>query len=60
MSEMCTSCGDTDVYLTSVHRVYVTPADWDRDESRRTAAEIEVWCDVCLVHYPHEVVGAEG
>lgn len=56
MSEMCTSCGDTDGQLTRVNRVYLTPADWDREESRRVSEEIEAWCLVCLVHYPHEVV----
>lgn len=53
----CTSCGDED-FLVAVHRVYITPDDWDSEPSRRTSAETEYWCGVCLVHYPHERIEA--
>ena len=56
-AQSCTSCGDED-HLTAVHRVYITPADWDTEERRRTSPEIEHWCGVCLVHYPHELIPA--
>ncbi len=52
----CESCGDNEEDLTLVQRVYLTPADWDREEKVEVAEGTEHWCAVCLLHYPHQVV----
>lgn len=52
----CQSCGRDDEPLTEVRRLYITPASWDREREVRPAAETELWCDICMVHYPHEVI----
>jgi hypothetical protein len=50
----CDSCGDRVEDLTPVRRQYVTPAAWDTEGKVETVAEVEQWCVVCLLHYPHE------
>ncbi len=54
----CESCGRDDEPLTEVRRIYVTPASWDTEAKSEPATGTERWCDVCMVHYPHEVIGA--
>jgi hypothetical protein len=56
-SDDCQSCGRDDEPLTHVRRIYVTPASWDAEGSSKPAEHTELWCDVCMVHYPHEVIG---
>ena len=51
----CDSCGDKVDDLTAVHRQYVTPEAWDTPGRVQTLDEVEHWCVVCLIHYPHEV-----
>jgi hypothetical protein len=38
--------------------VYLTPADWDREERVEVVPEVEHWCPVCLEHYPHQPLDA--
>ncbi len=52
----CESCGRDDEPLTHVRRIYVTPASWDTEGKSEPAADTEHWCDVCMAHYPHEVM----
>jgi hypothetical protein len=42
----CDSCGDTDVAVAPVRRVYLNDGIVDDD--------VEMWCEVCRLHYPHE------
>ena len=53
----CQSCGRDDEPLTEVRRIYITPASWESEEKRAPAAATERWCDICMAHYPHEVIG---
>jgi hypothetical protein len=53
---MCDSCGDDDADLTSVRRVFLSPAAWDKEEERRESETVEQWCAVCMVHYPRLVI----
>jgi len=53
----CSSCGRDDEPLTEVRRIYVTLASWDSEGSTTPAEHTEHWCEVCMVHYPHEVIG---
>jgi hypothetical protein len=53
----CESCGAFDDELLLVHRMYVTPADWDTDGSEVTMAGTELWCFACCTMYPHVPVG---
>jgi hypothetical protein len=50
----CESCGREDEELYRVRRVYVTPEAWDQEEKVEVVPEPEVWCYVCLTHYPHQ------
>lgn len=50
----CASCGDEDVEVVAVRRLYVTPASWDTDERIDRVDEVELWCFPCRTHYPHE------
>ena len=54
----CDSCGRDDERVAPVQRVYVTPADWDREERIEVVPETEAWCEVCREHYPHQVLDA--
>jgi hypothetical protein len=54
----CDSCGGADSELAEVRRVYVTPADWDREERMEVVAETEHWCWPCRTHYPHQELDA--
>lgn len=54
----CSSCGRDDEPLTEVRRFYVTPASWDTEATSKPAEHTEHWCDVCMAHYPHEVISA--
>lgn len=49
----CDSCGRTGEVVAEVRRVYLTTADWDREEQVDVVDEPEWWCDVCREHYPH-------
>ncbi len=35
----------------------MSPASWESEETRKPAEHTELWCEVCMVHYPHEVIG---
>jgi hypothetical protein len=35
--------------------VYLTLADWDREEHVEIVPELELWCWVCREHYPHQL-----
>lgn len=50
----CESCGRQDEELYRVKRVYVTPGAWDQEERVEVVDDPEVWCFVCLTHYPHQ------
>jgi hypothetical protein len=52
----CDSCGRDGEQVTTVHRMYVTPAAWDTPGSERVLDDTERWCFACLTHYPHVVV----
>jgi hypothetical protein len=52
----CESCGAADDVVFAVHRVYVTPADWDVEGREEIRPEVERWCYACLASYPHEMV----
>jgi hypothetical protein len=54
----CDSCGDDGVEVVRVHRIYVTPEDWDTEEKVEVLDEVETWCFPCRTSYPHEVLGA--
>ena len=56
----CESCGAADDELHTVHRMYVTPADWDTDGSETTMPGIERWCFACCTMYPHAPAGPPG
>jgi hypothetical protein len=49
----CQSCGDVDVDLALVRRLWVTPEDWDT-EAKVSEGDLEWWCFVCRSHYPHQ------
>jgi hypothetical protein len=55
----CESCGDLDVEVVLVRRLYVTPEAWDQ-AGRVDAAGVEAWCFVCRTHYPHHELDATG
>ena len=55
----CESCGSEATDLVEVHRVYLTPADWDREEKVEVVDATERWCWPCRTHYPHQEVDAE-
>lgn len=48
----CESCGEANVPLTTVQRVYVVPESWENEASAEVA-ENEQWCATCVAHYPH-------
>ena len=52
----CDSCGDDGTDVVRVHRIYVTPEDWDTEEKVEVVAEVEAWCFPCRASYPHEVL----
>jgi hypothetical protein len=54
----CDSCGADEPVLYGVHRMYVTPADWDTEAREITLPEVEQWCFACCTHYPHRPVDA--
>ncbi len=56
----CESCGAVDDELHTVHRMYVTPADWDTDGSSVTVPGTEQWCFACCTMYPHAPGGPPG
>lgn len=58
--ERCDSCGRDDEVVVAVRRVYLTLADWDREEKVEVVAEPEQWCLVCREHYPHQLVDDPG
>jgi hypothetical protein len=50
----CDSCGRTGEHVDAVHRVYVTPEQWDQEGKVEVVDETEAWCIVCQSHYPHQ------
>jgi hypothetical protein len=57
-SDTCDSCGGETSELVEVHRVYLTPADWDREERVEVVDTTERWCWPCRTHYPHQETGS--
>lgn len=55
----CDSCGDDELPLTRVLRLYVTPEAWDT-EGRVDRGQLEWWCMVCRTHYPHSDAEPDG
>lgn len=56
----CDSCGDTTEVIL-VRRVYL-PIDLEHPpgpegptDDEVTPGELEWWCEVCRIHYPHQV-----
>ena len=56
VSDGCESCGGEEPEVWAVHRVYVTPADWDTEGREDVQADVERWCYACLASYPHEML----
>ncbi len=52
----CDSCGDEDVEVVSLHRIYLTPAAWDQEEKIDVLEDIEQWCFPCRTSYPHQTI----
>ncbi len=57
---ICESCGATDETTTEVRRIYVTPEAWDAEAAVSVDRDTERWCDVCVLHYPHQTVESPG
>lgn len=51
----CDSCGDEDVAVVALHRIYLTPAAWDQEEKVEVLDELERWCVPCRTSYPHQL-----
>ena len=57
---VCDSCGAPADDVARVHRVYVTPREWDAtgdepaDDHVEIVDEVEVWCFPCRSQYPHQ------
>jgi hypothetical protein len=60
VTDRCESCGRDDEVVVAVRRVYLTLADWDREEHVEIVAEPELWCAVCREHYPHQLIEPDG
>ena len=43
-----------------MHRMYVTPADWDTTATEVTMAGTEHWCFACCTMYPHAPADSAG
>jgi hypothetical protein len=52
----CESCGAPADDLATVHRVYITPQDWDAEERVEVVEDVERWCFPCRSNYPHQPV----
>jgi hypothetical protein len=52
----CDSCGDDDVAVWTLRRLYLVPATDTEPQRFDAAGEEERWCYVCRTHYPHELV----
>ena len=57
----CDSCGDIDVVVIEVRRIYLVDIDTGGDTASMAPsatadepAPVERWCEVCCLHYPHE------
>jgi hypothetical protein len=55
----CESCGADELALFPVHRMYVTPADWDTEGREVTMPDVERWCYACCTHYPHRAADTD-
>ena len=52
----CDSCGDDDVEVVALHRIYLTPEAWDQEEKVEVLDSVERWCFPCRTSYPHQLV----
>jgi hypothetical protein len=52
----CDSCGDDDVDVAAVHRIYLTPEAWDQEEKVEVLDAVEQWCFPCRTSYPHQLL----
>jgi hypothetical protein len=52
----CDSCGDDDVAVVALRRLYLVPATDTEPQRFDPAGGVERWCYVCRTHYPHELV----
>lgn len=55
-ADTCDSCGDGDVEVIPVRRIYLTPEAWDQEEKVEVLEAVERWCFPCRSSYPHQVV----
>lgn len=60
MSDRCDSCGDPGPGLLVVQRIYVEFDEAHQPAGHRLADELETWCAVCRLTYPHQEVVADG
>ena len=52
----CHSCGDENVAVVPLHRIYLTPEAWDQEEKVEVQSEVEHWCFPCRTSYPHQLL----
>jgi hypothetical protein len=60
MSDRCDSCGDEASDLLVVQRIYLELDEQHLPAGHRLADELETWCIVCRLTYPHQEVVGEG
>lgn len=53
MEHACDSCGDRDLNLSGVRRIYVEYREPDPDPIVTEVPEEEQWCPACRATYPH-------
>lgn len=58
--DTCESCGSTGNVVFAVHRMYVTPADWDTEGREVVVDEVERWCVPCCTMYPHRPAAGDN
>jgi hypothetical protein len=52
----CDSCGIEGEEVVELHRLYVTPEDWDTTGKVEVVEEVERWCFPCRTMYPHQLL----
>ena len=52
----CHSCGDENVAVVALHRIYLTPEAWDQEERVEVQRDVECWCFPCRTSYPHQLL----